>query len=252
MNQWEALKKLDCVRPDSDDLSDPEFADAVKALDGNPAARQEFNRRLELDVRISAAMQDVAVPDGLHERLMQLTTGTPGNTATTDSSSATPARRSRRWILAGTLTAAAVLVAGIFIFRSGDPQTIPFDVIVANAPGTAQQVAEEAARTTRLPDWTPPRWLTRMMNQPGIESAGWTPEGFSDPLAIAVAGPDWVLVVAPRERVAGADNLAAASTFTRQGCAVGAWDDSRFVFALFVNGTEHDLRRVQRRFQASA
>ena len=70
MDIKQAFEKLDSVRPDSDDVRDPDFADAVRLIESNADEESCFHDRLNFDRKISAAMQDVAVPADLKDKLL--------------------------------------------------------------------------------------------------------------------------------------------------------------------------------------
>jgi len=65
-----ALELLEVVRPDSDDLQQPELSDARHHLQSCERCRSVFRKRQETDRRIGQAMQSVAIPDVLRERLL--------------------------------------------------------------------------------------------------------------------------------------------------------------------------------------
>lgn len=68
------LELLESVRPGSDDLREPELAEAVLHLQNCPRCADEFAARQSLDQEISGLMQNVAVPAGLQQRLLRALT----------------------------------------------------------------------------------------------------------------------------------------------------------------------------------
>lgn len=145
-----ALEILEVVRPGSDDLSDPELADAVAFLETHPECRRQFERRQELDRQMGRVMRDVPVPAGLKDRLL---VGLAGETE--DPAAATPEESGidqdarnrpespqqkrplhrRGWLQAAAATAAAVLV-GAVVWQLRDDPGGPLDLV---------QIQKEAA-----------------------------------------------------------------------------------------------------------
>lgn len=70
MDPNELQKLMDCCRPDQNDLAEPEMAALRETLDGDAEARAQWQRVCQWDEAVRAAMQDVAVPKGLAERLL--------------------------------------------------------------------------------------------------------------------------------------------------------------------------------------
>jgi len=75
-SQWiamdcpKALEILDCIRPKSDDLELPEFAEARAHTESCESCRLEFSSRQEFDAAIAAVVQDVDVPESLRDELL--------------------------------------------------------------------------------------------------------------------------------------------------------------------------------------
>jgi hypothetical protein len=65
---WEAME---VCRPGSADMSDPALGFLVDAIASDPQLEELLDRLQETDARLSAAMRDVPVPEGLADRLLQ-------------------------------------------------------------------------------------------------------------------------------------------------------------------------------------
>ena len=70
MDCHKALEFLDCIRPKSDDLELPEFAEARAHVESCESCQQEFASRQEFDAAIAAVVQEVAVPESLRAELL--------------------------------------------------------------------------------------------------------------------------------------------------------------------------------------
>ncbi len=126
MNRREALEILESVRPNSDDLNDPQFAEAVSWMDADQECAKIFAARQKIDRQISHAMSDVSVPAGLKKELIA-TLGLSEETPVAEVASpemATPPVSRRRWLWI-TASSVACLVLGLFAwqhFSGDDPQ----------------------------------------------------------------------------------------------------------------------------------
>eukprot|EP00913_Durusdinium_trenchii_P008908 g8374.t1 len=67
----EIAAQLDAARPGFDDDQSSDLRSASAHIDDCSDCRREFQARQTLDLRISDAMRDVAIPDGLKERLFE-------------------------------------------------------------------------------------------------------------------------------------------------------------------------------------
>ncbi|MCA9027919.1 MAG: hypothetical protein KDA86_22105 [Planctomycetaceae bacterium] len=75
-------EQLDAMRPDTDDLRDPDVQEAARAIVESEEWRSVFNRQQAFDREVSNAMQDVDVPNNLQARLQ--------NALSTDSDASNP------------------------------------------------------------------------------------------------------------------------------------------------------------------
>lgn len=63
-------ESIEACRPGSDDLQSPELADAARLVEDDPDARLAFERVQAWDAAISKSLDEVSVPPGLAERIL--------------------------------------------------------------------------------------------------------------------------------------------------------------------------------------
>ncbi|MFK7819848.1 MAG: hypothetical protein AB8G99_14095 [Planctomycetaceae bacterium] len=243
MDRNQALEQLEVVRSESD-LSDPELANAINALEDDISVRQELDRRLELDQTIASVMQQVQPPAELRDRLHAACQSSTGKIP------ATSPKSSRRKILAVAATAAIALLAGFLLIPN--QVQVSFSQIVQTAPRGSAEVARLAANAND-DSFEPSNLPLRLQRlQRDLPSVGWSPESGKDATSLVVAGRGWVLVATPRERVREMPNGTTVGGVT-DGFAYKAWENSDFVYVLFVPGGKKDVDRVYNRmFQTIA
>ncbi len=244
MDPEKALEKLEVLRVNTDDWSDPELADALEAIEQHPDARRELQRRLEFDLRIAAAMSNVDVPPNLRDRLLTAVAneGLPTDQPGAPHPAPTPVAHravARRLLLA---TTAIALLATLGVWLWGRGSTIEYSTLVRSAPRNPADVLQQAraSETSAAPVTNVPVWLQR---KTGVVRTGWSNSGVT---SLVVASRHWVLIVTPRERVAAKPDFHAGGTFGGQDgqYAYRAWQDEQFVYVLFVRGQKREADRV--------
>ena len=268
MDRRQALEQLEVVRPDGNDLSDPDLADAVTALDADPVARQEFDRRLEFDAKIAAAMRDVEpvqVPADFKAKLVAMAAA--NETATADVPDTHPvkptSRRSRRKLLVAALSLSAAAVIAVALMPG--TTTVSYDAITANAPCDYDAVYGEAtgsyANAISPPTVKLNALLKRRLGKP--PAIAWPSklhplDGNTKPTSAVYAGKSgrttWVLVVTPREQVTDAPGFQAGGTIggmRTPTVAYGGWEDADHVYVLFVSGSQRKFNQVKSELQGS-
>ena len=242
------LERLDAVRPNSDDLFQPEMAEARLALRDDPELAEEFAARGRFDARITTAMHDVPVPVGLRTRLLQhldaqhFETEAPAETR----NAAAPEdsrRMTRRGLLALVGTLAASLVAG-GIYWSG--------MLDATTPIALAEIEETAARflsgsiepapfegpfqprPPRKGDWSRLRFEHEqyglLPSEQGHRAAAWR---------FSWNGSQGVLIAIPQEFVA----VAPDKTRDYVGGNTVAWTEGQFVYLCRFEGRIDRLLR---------
>jgi hypothetical protein len=180
----EIKRAIEACRPGSDDVSLPELSQLAEAIENDPAARDLFDRSQRCDAAIGAAFRDVAVPDGLADRLLSVV-GQRDSESTTAATSATesiprkqdhaqpeltaaPPRSRRHWLRVSVGVAAALalsLVAALVIVQWEADEPVLGD-------GLRQEFLTWEAQITRegwQRDFTEPRLAERPLD-PTIKS----------------------------------------------------------------------------------
>ncbi len=106
-------EQLDAVRPNSDDLREPEVQEAARAIVTSDEWKQVFGRQQAIDRNLVTAMQNVDVPVDLRSRLQQALASdrqSPTETATLTPEAQLTRRSWHRQLLTAT---AIVLAAGL-------------------------------------------------------------------------------------------------------------------------------------------
>lgn len=251
MDRQRALEQLEVVRANSDDMSDSELAAAVTAMDSDPSARQEFERRLQLDQKIGAEMRKVAVPEGLREKLLAAIAEPPAQIAPVENVSI---RYSRRPLLIGALSMALLVAAGV-AFRWMGPM-VSYDEIVDAAPRNGDQIAKlmgdsasgELSLGFDLPGWLARKEIAQQMTWPNENSR--LANGSSKSTSYVCGGGGWALVVTPLSAVTDLPGFDKGGTISKAlGPALyqGAWRDEQYVYVLFVAGGKRDFDRLRTR-----
>lgn len=245
MDRNKALEQLESVRNESD-LTDPQFAEALAALEDDAAARQEFDRRLQLDGRIASAMLDVEVPDGLREKLVAVC---DGGTVATPEKVAPQSKSSRRKWLGVLASLAAIVVLAVLVFPK--KPTVSFDQLVEFGPRENEDIRrlQLDAESNPMPFQIAkaPVWFDR--HRDANLSVAWPSEsmpfeGQTDATSEVIVGAGWVLIATPKQTVSNVPNLTALGSRVSAGYAYKAWQDERFVYVLFAKGDKGAVDRA--------
>jgi hypothetical protein len=191
--------------------------------------------RLAFDDRLSAAMQDVAIPEGLRDRLLTAVSPEPMLAITVKQ----PVRRRRPTMVAACV--ATVLIAGsatwITIARQRKPKTLDLAAL-RTAAATLLEQAGNTIDLSRVPgfdgsfslaalnDWSRSAELhgVEIDQRPGQDGAA----------AMVRIGrssrPNAILLIVPASRVADAAHLAAGATLAYAPVASAVWRNGDFVF----------------------
>jgi hypothetical protein len=162
------IEIIESCRPGSDDLRDPQFADAAHEIDQDTTAARFYDQTQRQDARIVGAIDQVPVPPGLAERILarleehdQAVAATEqiiAATAETQVRLAITPKSRRRWVQAVAATAAIVVVAitfGHFMRPASQP---PLELVAAEflaelgAVNSDWQPMTQAPATAPFPD----------------------------------------------------------------------------------------------------
>jgi hypothetical protein len=174
MNRFNQLREqIDACRHGSRDLSLPALSELAEAVEGDAGVAKELACAQQFDRAMSAALHDVPIPAGLVDRLLTSRRRASLDAdvslaTTTESVTLSPARArgwiSRRWLLAGSAGAVAI-VFGFALYQASRPQ----------------QVVEKAELSDAVEVW-----LAKMQSSWRPLSGGAYPNGF--PLDVDVKG----------------------------------------------------------------
>ena len=251
------IESIEACRPGSDDIAAPDMVDVARHIQQHPQVRLHYERVQEWDTAVSATMEEVGVPEGLAERILdRLRSQAAVSTSTTRSSGSPPpvedsaalmlpsqvlaSRWSRRQWLAGfTAIAATILVAAFLTVWFPGDRDVPLEDIAEGwleELGANWQDAEQAPREFRLPGaitasptgW---QWLAKHSSAQGVvyqlqDRAGATGHLFV--VRLTRAGLPATPPSSPQSNTAGK--------------AVGYWQTGDTVYVLVVPGDERDYR----------
>ena len=105
MDRQAALDRLELIRPDANEFHAPDFAEAVAYLETDESAGETFLRQQEQDRQIAAAMDDVPVPKGLKEQLLESLSEDCSQSARIAETPAGPKTTRRRWLISTAIVA---------------------------------------------------------------------------------------------------------------------------------------------------
>lgn len=155
-----ALEFLDCVRPNSDDLELPDFAEARAHMEDCESCRLEFESRQEFDLAIDAIARDVEVPELLRAGLLTaalVESGGSDETAATarpDADQATdkaPSRRGRLVLGAAAVVCGIVLAVVMQFLPTGPEKFTVADLLQQVDAKSASLVAFDESFEFRFP-----------------------------------------------------------------------------------------------------
>ncbi|MHC4878295.1 MAG: anti-sigma factor [Planctomycetota bacterium] len=261
-----ALEILDCARPDSDDLTLPEFADASAHLAECESCRGEFERRQQFDVEVSRIAVDVPVPASLRVTLLAAMSDSVAEfsesetESTTASNAGIPGRIARVRMIAA-LSACLLLAAVTVWFRQPVPSGLQIATIQSELNLNLPKVTFDASFEVVLPpSWGSNPGLQVSETLSGLDlddRAGHDGAAAYFAYLSGRAAPiRGVLVAVPADRVT---DVPAATVFSRapvaypqKGIVSVAWQNGDLVYLCFVPGNTAMLERVQRGMTGSA
>jgi len=245
------IEGLEACRPGSDDLHLPELSDVERRVELEPEARIAYERIQAWDAAVCDAMEQVPVPSGLAERILGRLEAAAELGATpvpalpfernAEQQQSRSSRQSgvsarRRWLAAGSLAAASLLVAA---FLSTWLKTDTDRPLESQADGWLQDLAAK---------WEPVERAPRGFELPlGVTAtpSGWqhigNPRGVAFRLSDRNAATATLFVV----RLSGAGLPMAPPAVpqsTTGGKAVAYWQKGPLVYVLVIEGNERSYR----------
>ncbi len=125
------IEALEALRPDGEDLSDPALASLADALAADQELRELRDRSAELDRRLGATFNHVAVPEGLADRIVARVTAAPA--ADRAATRAAPRRRTRRWFAGAAIAASVAASVAIWVLPLRRPQPMSVEEVQRGA-----------------------------------------------------------------------------------------------------------------------
>ncbi len=251
------IEGIEACRPDSDDLQAADLSDVAHRVADDPAAQAAYRHVQSWDAAIVGAMEQVSVPGGLAERILDRLQAAEANTTSLSVSvvdltpteaeptaSPLPSRRQfsrKQWLTAVSTMAAALLVAvylGGWLGRGHETS------VEAIADGWLQQLGPTWQNMRKVPQgYAIPAAIT-------ASPSGWqrigqvaNGRGVAYQLAHPTAGTA-KLFVAPLP-VKGLPMPMAppgAPQSTTGGKAVSYWQSGSLLYVLIVDGGERSYR----------
>lgn len=259
MNCASILEQLDCVRPHSNDLSLPEFAEARAHLDACAACRDEFARRQRFDSAVVDVMQNVPVPTEYVASLIAKLATDARLLAPATANSETPVR-SRRWRVV-VLTACLLVVLGVVFWPSHSNELAVGEVLARLTINESRLERFDGSFKAPLPfEWSAISIDSRAFGQDldGVSGHEVVMQRFQFETrrGHVVQG---MLVTLPAKRVSpppAADRFATASprypTFEGQPFAAVAWQEGQWIYLCLIPNQPGDLELLQRSTQGTA
>ena len=254
------IENIEACRPGSDDVASPEMADVARQIEQNPQARALYENVQKWDAAVGAKMEDIDVPQGLQDRILERLRSAAGSTVEALNVASHPldvepavqiapppepvSRRSRRhysrrqWLAGFAAIAACVLVAAFLSVWLPSDSEVPMEDI---ADGWSQQLAANWQQTEQPP---------REFAVPGAITAApvgwqWLAKHAAHGVAYQLqdrAGTTAILYVARLSRTGLPLAPPAAPQSNTGGKAVGYWRSGDMVYVLVVPGDERSYR----------
>jgi hypothetical protein len=266
MQDDQRLSWIDVCRAGSDDLADESMRELADALQNDPELRSLFQRVQSLDSRIAVALRQVAIPEGLSERILarlacqreasaadkpDLPRPTAADEEVVGSLPAVKRRRQigRRALLAG-LAAAAAVAAAVLLSRPSAPHLT--EESIATAARELFTQGEFRGELVRVV--SPPAGFPMSAAMLALPDARWHRlESFLGRTGVAYelrrAGARAALYVVRFAAIAGKPKIALANLplaprpSSTGGLTTAVWREQGLLYVLVVEGTEAEYRQ---------
>jgi hypothetical protein len=259
---------LESCRPGSNDLDAPDLADIAAQVAQNPHWEEVYERIQNIDLKISAAFQDVEIPAGLEQRLLaslkiaeaedEFSAALKGATAgdadigptaesvaasAIDSKSKKNRKLSRRWLLAsgGLLAAATILIAiflgidnsGGYSKRTALEEAIQF--FDADNSATPGQLLVQVSAPRQFPLSVNVRFSDKIRWRMVKNFMGKAGVAFDLPTPRGVRATLYAV-----DRTIPDLPASPANPANSGGCYVAAWQEDGLVYVLVVRGSQQN------------
>ncbi len=255
---WEAL---DACRPGSEDLQQPEMAEAAGELAHDPQLAELARQSAALDARIMAAMHDLPVPEDLSARLLArlaAQTKEPQTVETAAPAAEESVVERRRWVptlrwAAVAALAAALLVGASLSFRQPAPPVL--------TPQNVQEFAQQQYEALQQDGkWQPigsaPRQAYPLSGR--VAARAWAWRSFRspvDPDAVAydltMRGSKYqVTLLVMQTKVPGLTSLPPKKPVWTQGRLISAWQQNGRLYVLVLEAPPGGSQSLPHRYRS--
>lgn len=251
------VEAMEACRPGRDDLADPDLAFLAAQLAANPELYETHERLQRLDLSLAKAFQDVPVPEGLAQRILErLAPAGEVAAVRTDADQpmatvAVPVKHGlrRRWLLGamglGLTLAASLLVAVMVgrdrvVYRDGQVLEMAVRLFETETPSPDQEhLAAETPPPKEFPvsplvlqhaqlRWRP---ISQFLGRSGVA------------YDLTVPGEARATLYVVRQTVAGVPTSPGAQpSWTTHNCSVSAWQSGSLLYVLVVDGGSRAYR----------
>jgi hypothetical protein len=265
------LEALDACRPGSDDLHSvdhPELAEAAALLREDAAVQEAFARVQHFDRRILAAMEEVELPTGLADRVKaRLAAATPvgaplpdGASLDVSSPEAYPAEPTtavslpiavettrRRWLWAASAIAASLAVAmGLWQFRGERDVQLSreeFRVLSKDVHTQVQEADQWQTDLTQAPVDRPFPASALLARVKGFQPLSLPGDRHAVAYNVTYHNQPATVIVY-RATASQLDLVPPRNPFNTQGICIGLWQRDGLLFALVIEGSPTNYRRL--------
>ena len=231
------VEAIDACRPGSNDLDAPEMSDLARRLNEDPQVATAFSSLQRWDAKVSVAVGDVLVPQGLQASILAtLAPAEPDETVTPLESASRSARRA--WF--GLAVAASVAMVLATAWYASREVRVTADNLWSQVDHWQQQIDPNAWRSTSSAPAAYPGSARVLGRRFGWQSVG------PGVVAYDLAGPDGAAAVllVVRARVAGLPQRPPSRATWTQNRSLAAWQSGRLLYVLVVDGPPARYRRL--------
>ncbi len=253
---------IEACRPGSDDIGLPELSPLADRIEGDPDLNDRYQRTQGLDARLVRAIDDVAVPPGLRERILARIVAEQGAGSgeqgagsreqgdAADDDVALPAQATarRRWVRSVAAVAASLLLLAAGYTFWPHHSALSYDKLLDQSSQWYEQL-----RTN--PIWQPLSPREAIRDFPVAEEIRRQPRHWADVSALVgqaacaydLSAADGhratLFVISDDGQIAGSASPFKPGSSTG-GLMIGCWQSGELVYVLVVEGDERAYRSL--------